>query len=224
VPVVRDDDQRAAVPLKELLEPVNGLEVEVVRRLVEQQRLRVAKQRLREQDADFLAAGDFAHLLLVQLVGDVEPLQQDRGVTLGGVAVLVADDALELAEPHAIVIGHVGALFVERLPFGQCFPQPGVAHDDRVDDAVLVEGELILAKDAELVRPRHRALLRRQFAGQQLHEGGLAGAVRPREAVAAALGKGGADVLEENLRAVAHGNALDGNHYCDELVDWDAVI
>ena len=134
VPVVRDDDERAVVALEERLQPVDRVEVEVVRRLVEQQRFRAAVERLRQQHAHFLAALELGHLPLVQRVGDVEALQQHRGVALGRVAVFLADDALELAETHAVVVRHVG-LGVERVAFLERVPQPLVAHDDGVDDA-----------------------------------------------------------------------------------------
>ena len=145
MPVVRNDDQRAVVAHEELAQPVDRVEVEVVRRLVEEQRLRVAEERLREQDADLLAALQFAHRALVELVRDVEALQEDRRVALGGVSVLFADDPLELAEPHAVVVGHLG-LGVEPLALLERGPQPRVAHDDGVDDAEPIEGELILAR------------------------------------------------------------------------------
>ena len=54
-------------------------------------------------------------------------------------------------------------------------------------DAELVEGELILPQHAELSRRgRPCRCCGGELAGQQLHEGGLAGAVRAGEAVAAA--------------------------------------
>ena len=80
----------------------------------------------------------------------------------------------------------MSALGVERSRSCERAPQPLVAHDDGVDDAEAVERELVLAQDAELGRTDDGALLRRQLAGQQLHEGRLAGAVRAGQAVAAA--------------------------------------
>ena len=65
----------------------------------------MSEQRLRQQHADLLSALQLAHLALVQFVGNVEPLQQNRGVGFGGVAVLFADDAFQLAEPHAVFVG-----------------------------------------------------------------------------------------------------------------------
>ena len=49
VPIVGDDDERALVANQELLQPVDRLEVEVVRRLVEQQRFGPPEERLGER-------------------------------------------------------------------------------------------------------------------------------------------------------------------------------
>ena len=40
-------------------------------------------------------------------------------------------------------------LGVENFAFFERFPKRGVAHDDSVDHAEFVEGELVLAQDAE---------------------------------------------------------------------------
>ena len=178
----------------------------MVRRLVEQQRLRMAEQRLREQHADLLSALQLGHLAVVQLVGNIEALKQNRGVALGRVAVLFADDALELAEAHAGFVRHLG-FRVQLVALGKRLPQPLIAHDDRVDHAKAVERVLILAQHAQLGGPDDGALLGIELAGQQLHEGRLAGAVGAGQAVAPARRKGCGDVLEERLRAISHRHA-----------------
>ncbi len=66
VAVVRDDDEAAVVGAEIILEPVDGIEIEVVGRLVEQEDAGVAEEGLSEQDADFLAALELTHLALVQ--------------------------------------------------------------------------------------------------------------------------------------------------------------
>ena len=188
MPVVRDDDERPGVAHEELAQPVDRVQVEMVRRLVQQQRLRLAEERLRQQHAHLLAALQLAHLPLVERVRNIEALQQDRGVAFGRIPVLFADDPFELAEPHAVVVGHVG-LGIELLAFCEGRPQARVAHDHRVDDAELVECELILAQHAELGGAHDIALLRRKLTGQQLHERGFAGAVRTGQAVPPSLEK-----------------------------------
>ena len=157
----------------------------MVRRLVEEQRFGMTEQRLRQQDAHLLAALQLGHRALVQIVGDIETLKQNRGVAFGRIAVFFADDPFELAEAHAGLVGHLG-LGVQLVALVQRAPQALVAHDDGVDDAELVERVLVLAKHAQLARAGDRALLGVEFAGQQLHERGLAGAVRAGEAVPSA--------------------------------------
>jgi hypothetical protein len=77
----------------------------MVGRFVEQQCLGMAEQRLREQDPDLLTTLQLSHRPLVERLWNVEALQQNRGVALGGIAVFVADDAFELAEAHAVRVG-----------------------------------------------------------------------------------------------------------------------
>jgi hypothetical protein len=56
---------------------------------------------------------------------------------------------------------------------------------------------LILFEHAQLTRTVHRAALRIELAGEQLHERRLAGTVRAGEAVAATRGKRSGDIVEE---------------------------
>ncbi len=56
--VVRDDDRRALVILEELLEPADRQDVEVVGRLVEQQRVGLGRQHLRQQHAQLESSGE----------------------------------------------------------------------------------------------------------------------------------------------------------------------
>ena len=137
-----------------------------------------AEQRLRQQHADLLAALQLAHAALVQRVFDAQAVEQHGGVGLGGVAALFADDAFEFAEAHAVVVGQlVVRLGVEVVALRERLPQRRVAHDHGVDDAEVVEGELVLAQNAELLRARDGSLGRLEFAGQDLHQGRFAGAV-----------------------------------------------
>ncbi len=161
--IVRNGDDDAVVDIEKSLQPVDGIQVEVVGGLVEQQGLRMAEQGLRQQHADFLSALQFAHFAGVQFVGDVETLQQNCGIAFGCVAVFFADDAFEFAELHAVFVGHV-VLGVDGVAFLDGGPQALVAHDDGVDHAEGVEGELVLAQDAELARTHDRAFLRLEFA------------------------------------------------------------
>ena len=141
-------------------------------------------------------------------VGNVETLQQDRSVALGGVAVFFADDAFKFAELHAVFVGHV-MLGVNRIALLHGGPQALVAHDDGVDRGVSVEGKLVLAQNSELARTHHRPFLRLQFAAEQLHKRRLARAIGSGQAIALARRKRRGDFVEQYFGAVAHGNITD---------------
>src|SRR5271166_1932142 len=59
--VVRNHDQHALILIKKILQPVDRVQIQVVRGLVEQQRLRMPKQRLRQQHAHLLPARNLRH-------------------------------------------------------------------------------------------------------------------------------------------------------------------
>jgi len=70
--VVRDGDDDAVVGVEKSLEPVDGIEVEVVGWFIQQQRLRVTEQSLRQQYPDFLSALEFGHFSAVEFFGNIE--------------------------------------------------------------------------------------------------------------------------------------------------------
>ena len=121
--VVRNDDETSLVCAEMILKPVHGIEIEVVRRLVQQQRIRIAEQRLRQQDAHLPAALQFAHLPVVKVFGNIQAVQQDRGIDFGGIAAFIADDAFKFPEPHAVFIRQGARVFgVEDFAFLQGRP------------------------------------------------------------------------------------------------------
>ena len=61
-PIVRDEQQRAAVAQQEILQPADGVDVEVVGRLVQQQEVRAADHGLGQQHAAFHAGGKGRHV------------------------------------------------------------------------------------------------------------------------------------------------------------------
>ena len=75
---------------------------------------------------------------------------------------------------------------------------------------ILVKRELVLPQNAEFLRPRDVALGRVDFAGQDLHQRGLAGAIRPGNAVAPAVEESGGDLFEQDSGAEAHGDVVNG--------------
>ncbi len=175
----------------------------MVRRLVQQQRVRTAEQCLRQQHAHLLPALQFAHLQLVQRLRNIQTVQQYRRVALRRVPVVLRHDAFQFAEAHPVFIRHV-RLRVKPVALRQRVPQRPVTHDHRVDDAKIVECKLILAQHPQALWTHHAAFLRLQFASQDLHERRLARAVRTGQAIAPPRQKSHRDVFKQYFGAVAH--------------------
>ena len=76
--VVADDDDKAGVLViqNKILEPVDGLDIKVVRRLVEHDDIGLAEQRLRKQHLDLQTRVGVGHEIIVPLHRDAEALQQ----------------------------------------------------------------------------------------------------------------------------------------------------
>ena len=83
VAIVGDDDHRVLEAQQELLEPEDRVDVEVVRRLVEQEDLRLAEQRLRQQHAHLLAVLEVADELPLAVLPEPEGVEQRPGLGLG---------------------------------------------------------------------------------------------------------------------------------------------
>ena len=73
VAVVRDEEQRARIAGEPVLEPQHGVEVEMVGRLVEEQQVGAAHQRLREVEPHPPAAGEARHGIAVARGRKAEP-------------------------------------------------------------------------------------------------------------------------------------------------------
>ena len=100
VAIVGDQDHRVRVGDKILFEPVAGLEVEVVCRLVQQEQIRRAQQQLRQRETHLPATRQVIGQLLLHLRLEAEPAQHGRDLELDLIAVAQAETILHLAIPR----------------------------------------------------------------------------------------------------------------------------
>ena len=108
VTVVRNDDHGAVTLVQHLLQPANGIDVQVVRRFVEQQDVRIGKQRLRQQYTQFPAWGHFAHRTVMLFNRDSDAEQQFACARFGGVTVHLAILRFEIGDFIAVLFAHFG--------------------------------------------------------------------------------------------------------------------
>ncbi len=109
--VMAHDDHGAGELLgEEGLEPLPSLDVEVVRRLVEQQQIRLLEQQPREAEPRLLPARERADLLRELRVGEAEAVQRRVDLVVDRVAAERLDARLDLRLPLEQAIEPVGIL------------------------------------------------------------------------------------------------------------------
>jgi hypothetical protein len=199
--------------VQHVLQPADAVDVEVVGRLVQQQDVRVAEERLREEHPQLPARRHPAHRAVVLLLGDAEAEEQLRRSRFGGVAAVLRVLRLQLRRFYVVVLRRA-LVRVDRVALLHRAPHLRVAHQHHVEDALGFIGELVLAEPAEaLVRvDRDRARARLELAGEDLHERGFPAAVRADQAVAVAAAELDVDVGKEGLGPVLHGDAGGDDH------------
>ena len=208
-----DDDHGGVRLVQHTLQPMDGVDVQVVGRFVEQQHVGVRKQRLRQQHAQLEAGRNFAHGAVVQF-GANASVRQDAGRTaFGVVAAVLGKLPFQFRGAHVVVVGGI-RIGVEAVTLGHGGPHLAVALHDCVDDALVLVAELVLAQltqpHACLQHDFTRALL--QIAAQDLHEGGFAAAVGANEAITVAVGELHRHALEQGLGAKLDGDIGGGKH------------
>ena len=188
------------------LEPADGVDVEVVGRLVEQQDVRIGEQRLRQQHAQLAARRDVAHRPLVQMRGDLDAEQQFAGARLGRVAVELGDLALPVrrragSRPRSRPDRRrsrrapASCSTAARAPSARRRARGGLRRRTGPGASLPSRSPLSSA-----TLPRGRL----EVAAQDLHERRLAAAVGADQAVAIAVAELDRDVLEQGLGAELH--------------------
>ena len=81
-----NDDNGVVKTRQKIFEPGNRFQIELVGRLIEEQNIRLPKQRLREQDTHFLCRFQAAHTPVVQIGGNTDTFQQRTRFGFGFIA------------------------------------------------------------------------------------------------------------------------------------------
>ena len=205
VTVVRDDDHGAVAIVQRLLQPADGVDVQVVRRFVEQQDVRVREQRLCQQHAQLPAGRHFAHRAVMLFNRNAYAQQQLARARLRRVAVHLAVLRFQIGHFIAVFFAHFGQR-VDAIALLLHFPQFPMPHDHGVEHGELFEGELILTQLTDtLVRvERYVAERRLQVTAEDLHKGGFSATVGTNQAVTVAAAKFDGNVFEQRLTAKLH--------------------
>ena len=208
-----DHQNGAGVLNDDLLQPLDGVQVQLVGGLVQQDDVRAAEQGLGQQHLDLFAVGDGAHLLIQDGLRQAQPLDQAGGVGFRLPAAHLGVLALQLGGADAVLVGEIffgvqGVLFLPHLV------QPFVAHDHGVQHRIFVKGEVVLAqhRHPHIFGHGHRPGGRLQLPLQNAEEGGFARAVGADDAVAVAGGELQVHVLEQGLLVEGHAQVRNDDH------------
>ena len=94
VAIVRDHNQCPFVVQQKLFQPVDCLQVHVVRRFVQKQRFRAAEQSLGKKNTELVIVRQGCHQIGVLLIRDPDPAQDGRGFDLCDITVFIGNQRL----------------------------------------------------------------------------------------------------------------------------------
>ena len=205
--VVGDESERALVAAEPALQPDDRVEVEVVRRLVEQQQIRRAHERAREVEPHAPAAGELGDAPLEVRRREAEPVEHRRGAGARRVAVPVRERLVRVREALAVA----GVLGVGELALGA--PQRLVAVDDELDRRALERGRFLGdVGDGPAGRQLDVAGIGVQLAAEEREQARLPAAVGADHADAFAGVEGEVRAVEQELRSAAEAEFAQRDH------------
>ena len=134
--VVCDEDDRRIERAQHLFQPFERLDVEVVRRLVEEQQVGLRRERARERGARQLAAGEGRERTVEVAFGESEPADDGRGAVAPVVAAGVLEPRLRLgvATEGRVVVSARRHRPLERAELFLDRGQVGCAREDVVTE------------------------------------------------------------------------------------------
>ncbi len=201
--VVRDEDHGGVERVELALEPLEVRDVEVVRRLVEEEQVGVAAERARERGARQLAAGERPQRTVEIVVREAEPAQDGRGVVAPAVAAGVLEPRLRLgvAVERRLVVRAAGHRLLEPRELLLGRDEVARAGEDVLAQRhrLLERRPLVVQRDARPFLERELAAVLLRLAGEDPQQRRLAGAVRPGERDAVAPLDGERDAVEEDV-------------------------
>ncbi|TWG79689.1 hypothetical protein L602_000600000890 [Cupriavidus gilardii J11] len=194
--VVRNHHERARVARQPVLQPHDGVQIQVVGRLVQQQQVGLAHQRLGQVQPHAPAAGERRHRLRGLRQREAKPEQQRLRARRCGVAVGVRKGGMRVGLGMAVAAG------LRRRDAAFRVAQPHIAVDHIVQRAAR-HRRRFLRHVGHLPLRGHRyvATVRMQLTAQQREQRRLAAAVGADEADALAGVQRHAGVVEQHLGA-----------------------
>ena len=219
--VVRDQHQSRRSRSNEALQPTNRLDIQMVRRLVEEQDVRTLQEDLRQLDTHSPAAREFCRGAIEVRALKAQAKERLLDISLDAPramheelvgALSVALDKLHII--RAIVVGTRRHLFGEALDFGLQLRDMAEDLLTLTEDGTLVARlhHLRQVADADPLRTTDDALRRLGNSSQELEEGGLPCPVLSHQSDTLLGGDDEREVFEEGLSPEIYRYVIDADH------------
>jgi hypothetical protein len=217
--VVRGHHDRALEALQELFEPQDRLDVEVVRRLVEEERVGALQEDLRERHAHLPAPRERAHVVVHHVLDEAEAREDLPRARLERVAVELFEAGLRVAVRFENRLHRVGARRVAHRELDRVERVRRVGHLARSGHGLFDHGAarhlahvLREVPDGRPPVDRHLAAVGEFIPDDHAKDGGLARTVGADEADLLAAKDPHRGFEKENLRAVLLRDLIETNH------------
>ena len=219
--VVADEQQRAATRLEVLLQPFDGLDVQVVGRLVEQQHVRLPEQDLGQLDAHVPALREGLRGAAELFVEEAQAQQRPAGLHLGRLRVAHFQAVMQAGQ--VLDQGGIGIGFVVRAGLQFARDARNLRFDRRralesghrlLQDraAAVVFHDLRQVADREVLWLVHPPGGRALLVTDQFQDRGLPRAVLPDEADFVGLADMEIDLVQQDKTSIGDGHILDRDH------------
>ena len=203
---MRDEETRAGIAAQEIFQPLDALRIEVVRRFVEDEKLRLRDERAAECDAAFFPAAHRAHDAICR--GRVEILQQAFQARVEIPAVV----PLDLVEQIRAAMRVTGRVLVFSNDVEDVLR---AAEDVGLHGRIQIEVERLRQEARhDPAAARNFALIRFQIARDDFKQGAFSAAVASDETDVLALVQGDGGTAEKRGRAVADDEAIGADDGC----------
>ena len=181
-PIVRDEQQRAAIAQQKILQPADGVDVEVVGRLVQEQEVRAADHGLGQEHAAFHAGGKGRH---VGVRLEAHPRDDGFDLLVHVPAAVGFQGVLDAAQLRLKVVAFLaGQPARQVMILGQQFRLGAETPRDLVEDRAVQVLRHLLGKHRgpQALLPDDLAAIGLQGALEEAEERRLAGAIAAQEA------------------------------------------
>ena len=147
--------QHTLLQVREIfLQPLHGVQVQVVGRLVQQQVVGMSEQGLGQHDTHLLVVRYLGHLLVVLTFLHTQVLQQLCCLTLCFPAVHLGKSHLQIGCTHTVFLGHL-SLGIQGFTLLHVLPQGLMTHQHGVHHRIFVIFEVVLLQHAQALARLH---------------------------------------------------------------------